>query len=57
MRFSCGFPRDNPSKLARQVNLSLKTVDARKCNLMPKVGLHDRTELIRYAIGKRLLEI
>jgi len=42
--------------VATQLNLSVKTVDAHKCNLMRKLNLHDRSELIRYAIRKKLVE-
>jgi len=42
--------------IARRLNLSVKTVDAHKYNLMRKLNLHDRSELIRYAIRKRLVE-
>jgi len=42
--------------IAGQLNLSVKTVDAHKVNLMRKLDLHDRVELIRYAIRKRLVE-
>jgi two-component system response regulator NreC len=42
--------------IATQLNLSVKTVDAHKYNLMRKLDLHDRSELIRYAIRKRLVE-
>lgn len=42
--------------IAVQLNLSVKTVDAHKYNLMRKLDLHDRSELIRYAIRKRLVE-
>jgi two-component system response regulator NreC len=43
-------------EIASQLNLSVKTVDAHKYNLMRKLDLHDRSELIRYAIRKRLVE-
>ena len=42
--------------IAVQLNLSVKTVDAHKYNLMRKLDLHDRSELIRYAIRKHLVE-
>ncbi len=42
--------------IARKLNLSVKTIDAHKYNLMRKLNLHDRSELIRYAIRKRLVE-
>jgi two-component system response regulator NreC len=43
-------------EIASRLNLSVKTVDAHKYNLMRKLDLHDRSELIRYAIRKRLVE-
>ena len=43
--------------IAVQLDLSVKTVDAHKCNLMRKLDLHDRSGLIRYAIRKRLVEV
>ncbi|HEV2201964.1 MAG TPA: response regulator transcription factor [Bryobacteraceae bacterium] len=42
--------------VATRLNLSVKTVDAHKYNLMRKLDLHDRSEIIRYAIRKRLVE-
>jgi two-component system response regulator NreC len=43
--------------VATQLSLSVKTVDAHKYNLMRKLDLHDRGELIRYAIRKKLVEV
>lgn len=43
-------------EIATRLNLSVKTVDAHKVNLMRKLDLHDRSELIRYAIRKGLVE-
>ena len=43
-------------EIATRLNMSVKTVDAHKYNLMRKLDLHDRSELIRYAIRKRLVE-
>jgi two-component system response regulator NreC len=42
--------------VAQRLNLSVKTVDAHKVNLMRKLELHDRSELIRYAIRRKLVE-
>ena len=42
--------------IARRLNLRATTVEAHKYNLMRKLNLHDRAELIRYAIRKRLVE-
>ena len=43
--------------IASQLNLSVKTVDAHKYNLMRKLDLHDRTGLIRYAIRTKLIDV
>jgi two-component system, NarL family, response regulator NreC len=43
-------------EIATRLDLSVKTVDAHKYNLMRKLDLHDRSELIRYAIRKKLVE-
>lgn len=43
-------------EIAGQLNLSVKTVDAHKYNLMRKLDLHDRAGLIRYAIRSKLIE-
>ena len=37
--------------------LSIKTVQAHRGNLMSKLDLHDRGELIKYAIQKKIIEI
>jgi len=44
-------------EIASRLNLSVKTVDVHKYNLMRKIDVHDRAELIRYAIQKRLIEV
>jgi two-component system response regulator NreC len=43
-------------EVAQRLRLSIKTVDAHKANLMRKLDLHDRSELIRYAVRKKLIE-
>ena len=43
-------------EVAGQLGLSVKTVDAHRSKLMGKLGLQDRTDLIRYAIRKKLIE-
>jgi len=43
-------------EIATRLNLSAKTVDAHKYKIMRKLDLHDRAELIRYAIRKRLVQ-
>jgi two-component system, NarL family, response regulator NreC len=42
--------------IATHLSLSVKTVDAHKYKIMRKLDLHDRSELIRYAIRKKLIE-
>jgi DNA-binding NarL/FixJ family response regulator len=44
-------------EIAAQLNLSVKTVDAHKTNLMKKINVHDRTELVRYAIQNKLIAV
>ena len=36
--------------IATRLKLSVKTVSTHKANLMQKMGLHNTSELIRYAI-------
>jgi two-component system, NarL family, response regulator NreC len=42
-------------EIAAKLNLSVKTAEAHKYNLMRKLDLHDRTGLIKYALGKKLI--
>ena len=42
-------------EVATQLDLSVKTVDAHKYNIMRKLDLHDRTGLIRFAIRQKLI--
>jgi len=44
-------------EIATRLNLSVKTVDVHKYNLMRKIDVHDRAELIRYAIQKRVIDV
>lgn len=39
------------------LGLSVKTVDAHKFNLMRKLGLHNKAELVRWAIQKRIVKL
>jgi two-component system response regulator NreC len=43
--------------IATRLNLSVKTVDVHKYNLMKKINVHDRAELIKYAIQKKLIAV
>jgi DNA-binding NarL/FixJ family response regulator len=44
------------SEAAEQLHLSVKTVSTHKANLMRKLGLHNPTELIRYAVKHGLAD-
>jgi two-component system response regulator NreC len=44
-------------EIAVQLMLSVKTVDAHKTNLMRKLDLHDRSELVKYAIQRKLIRL
>jgi DNA-binding NarL/FixJ family response regulator len=44
-------------QIAEILNLSIKTIQAHRANLMNKLDLHDRGELIKYAIQKKIIEI
>jgi DNA-binding NarL/FixJ family response regulator len=41
--------------IANDLGISVKTVEAHRANLMAKLGMHDRTELVRYAIRTGLI--
>jgi two-component system response regulator NreC len=45
------------SQIAQLLNISLKTVKAHRSNLMQKLGLHDRGELIKLAIQRGIIEV
>lgn len=42
--------------IAIKLNISIKTVQTHRANLMDKLNLHDRTELVRYAIRRGLIQ-
>ncbi len=42
-------------EIASRFDLSVKTVDVHKYNLMRKLDIHDRAELIKYAIQNKLI--
>jgi two-component system response regulator NreC len=44
-------------EIAARLNLSVKTVDVHKYNLMRKLDIHDRAGLIKYAIQKKLIHV
>ena len=43
-------------EIASLIHRSIKTVQAHRASLMAKLHLHDRTEIVRYAIRKGLIE-
>ncbi len=43
-------------QIAFKLNISIKTVQTHRANLMDKLNLHDRTELVRYAIRRGLIQ-
>jgi two-component system response regulator NreC len=44
-------------EIADKLFISVKTVLRHRTNLMEKLGFHNRTELIKYAISKGLIEV
>ena len=44
-------------EIAEILSLSVKTIQSHRSNLMSKLDLHDRGELIKYAIQKKIIEI
>ncbi len=44
-------------EIADILSISVRTVQAHRTNLMDKIGAHDRTELVKYAISKGLIEL
>lgn len=44
-------------EIASRLELSVKTVDVHKSNLMRKLDLHDRAALVKYAIKRKLIRV
>ena len=44
-------------QIAEILCISIKTVQAHRLNLMAKLNLHDRSELIKYAIQRKIIDI
>ena len=44
-------------EIARLLGLSVKTVEAHRFNLMRKLDIHNRAQLVTYAIQKKIVNI
>jgi len=44
-------------EVANQLDLSVKTVEAHKFNLMRKLGIHNKAQLVQYAIQKKVIKL
>ncbi len=44
-------------EVACQLNLSVKTVEAHKFNLMRKLDIHNKAQLVQYAIQKKVIKL
>jgi DNA-binding NarL/FixJ family response regulator len=44
-------------EIACTLNLSVKTVEAHKFNLMRKLDIHNKAQLVQYAVQKKVIKI
>jgi len=44
-------------EIAELLGISVRTVQSHRTNLMDKLGAHDRTELVKYAIRKGIIDL
>jgi two-component system, NarL family, response regulator NreC len=47
----------NNRQIAERLYLSIKTVESHRTNLMHKLNLHSRADLIKFAMDKGLIDI
>jgi DNA-binding NarL/FixJ family response regulator len=45
------------AQIAEMLHVSPKTVDGHRTSLMSKLDLHDRTEVVKYALRRQLIEL
>ena len=45
------------SEIASGFDLSVKTVEAHKFNLMRKLNIHNKAQLVQYAIQKKIIRL
>jgi two-component system response regulator NreC len=43
------------AEIAKQLSISIRTVESHRANFMRKIGLHSQTELVRYALQRGIL--
>jgi len=44
-------------EIAASLNLSLKTIETHKFNLMRKLGIHNKAQLVQYAIQRKIIRV
>lgn len=44
-------------EIAVSLNLSLKTIETHKFNLMRKLGIHNKAQLVQYAIQRKIIRV
>jgi len=44
-------------QVAQELNISIKTVQTHRANLMNKLDIHDQTSLVKYAIRRGLVQL
>ena len=48
---------NSTKEIATDLNLSVKTVEAHKFNLMRKLDIHNKAQLVQYAIQKKIIRL
>ena len=43
-------------EIATILSLAVKTVETHKCNLMHKLDIHNKAQLVQYAIRKKIIK-